>query len=227
MKNIVVIGGSSGIGRAITQQQANEGNQVWSTYRNSQATSGSNITNIELDVLNSSDYSWLPETIDALIYCPGAIDLKPFHRIKSSEFIEDFQLQVVGAIDAIQAALPKLKKGNSPSITLFSTVAVQGGFAFHAKVAASKGAIEGLTRSLSAELAPSIRVNAIAPSLTNTPLAGKLLSSEDKVAAHGERHPLKRVGTPNDLAQTVDFLINQTWMTGQILHVDGGMSVIK
>ena len=227
MKNILIIGGSSGIGKAIALDQAKKGNEVFSTHHTSQGVEGPNIENIKLDVRNQQNYDWLPARIDSLVYCPGAIDLKPFHRIKKEDFLSDFELQVMGAIEVIQAALPALKKSSNASITLFSTVAVQNGFPFHSKVAVSKGAIEGLTRSLAAEYAPTIRVNAVAPSLTNTPLAGRLLSTEDKVKANDARHPMKRIGQPEDIAHAVDFLINSSWTSGEILHVDGGMSSLK
>lgn len=160
---------------------------------------------------------------------PGSINLLPFHRFKAEDFIQDYQLQAVGAVKVIQAVLPKLKKSEQASIILFSTVAVQSGYTFHSQVAASKGAIEGLTKSLAAEFAPQIRVNAIAPSLTQTPLAAKLLNTEQKMEANANRHPLKRIGLPDDIAQMAIFLLSEksSWVTGQILHVDGGMSSIK
>ena len=128
----------------------------------------------------------------------------------------------------MQNILTNLKKGVNPSIVLFSTVAVQMGFPFHAQVSSSKGAIEGLTRSLAAELSPGIRVNAIAPSITDTPLAGKLLSTEEKKKANADRHPLKQIGSPQNLAESAYFLLEKaTWMTGQILHIDGGVSSLK
>jgi NAD(P)-dependent dehydrogenase (short-subunit alcohol dehydrogenase family) len=153
----------------------------------------------------------------------------PFNRIASKDFIKDYNLQVVGAVKVIQAALPKLKESKNGSIVLFSTVAVQLGLNFHSLVASSKGAIEGLTKALAAELAPTIRVNCIAPSLTNTPLAASLLNSDQKIDANAQRHPLKRVGTPLDIANAVEFLLTDksSWVTGQILSIDGGMSTIK
>jgi NAD(P)-dependent dehydrogenase (short-subunit alcohol dehydrogenase family) len=140
--------------------------------------------------------------------------------------LEDYNLQVVGAVKAIKQCIPLLKKSEHASIVMFSTVAVQKGFGFHAQVAASKGAIEGLTRSLAAEFAPGIRINAIAPSLTDTPLAEKILNTDQKRTANAERHPLHRVGKPQDIAAMANFLLGEesSWITGQILHVDGGMS---
>ena len=163
------------------------------------------------------------------MYCPGAISLRPFNRIASEDFLKDYNLQVVGAVKVIQAALLKLKESKNGSIVLFSTVAVQLGLNFHSLVASSKGAIEGLTKALAAELAPTIRVNCIAPSLTNTPLAASLLNSDQKIDANAQRHPLKRVGTPLDIANAVEFLLTDksSWVTGQILSIDGGMSTIK
>lgn len=229
-KNYLIIGGSSGIGKALTRSLSNQGHQLFATYNKQPFESEVNINAIKHDVLTDEfDVSELPDSIDGLVYCPGSINLMPFRRIKPEDFKADFDLQVVGAIKTIQAVLPKLKKGTDPSIVMFSTVAVQNGFNFHSQVSVSKGAIEGLTKSLSAEFAPTIRVNAIAPSLTNTPLASKLLSSDDKVAANAERHPLKKIGTPEDIAEMASFLLSDKaqWISGQIMHVDGGMSTIK
>lgn len=145
----------------------------------------------------SCQISWRP------LYCPGSIQLKPFARIKAEDFAQDFQLQVIGAIRVIQQVLPILKASPQASIVLFSTVAVQTGFTFHTQVATSKGAIEGLTKALAAELAPKIRVNCIAPSITDTPLAGTLLSTPEKKEANAQRHPLKKIGAPEDIAETL------------------------
>ena len=161
-----------------------------------------------------------------MVYCPGTINLKPFHRIKPEDFIYEFQVNFLGAVKAIQQSLSALKKSDKASIVLFSTVAVQNGMPFHAGIASAKGAIEGLTRSLAAELAPTIRINAIAPSITDTPLAGKLLSSDEKKEASANRHPLKKIGSVTDMVNLIDFLLSDksAWMTGQILGLDGGMS---
>jgi NAD(P)-dependent dehydrogenase (short-subunit alcohol dehydrogenase family) len=149
--------------------------------------------------------------------------------MQPDEFIKDFELQLVGAVKMIKAAFPKLKASGNASIVLFSTVAVQTGFPFHTQVAASKGAIEGFSKALAAEFAPRIRVNCIAPSLTDTPMAAHLLTSEDKRKANAERHPLKKIGKPEDIANMIEFLLSDksAWITGQVFHVDGGMSALK
>ena len=231
MKNVLIIGGSSGIGLALSHQLTSQGHQVFSTYNtNKKDQLHTNEKSIHFDVLSDElDADFLPETIDALVYCPGSINLMPFARIKPSDFAKDFELQVNGGIRVLQTVLPKLKKGTNPSVVFFSTVAVQTGFNFHTQVSTSKGAIEGLTRALAAELSPTIRVNAIAPSLTDTPLASKLLNTETKREANADRHPLKSIGQPEDIAEMANFLISDQsrWITGQIIHVDGGSSAIK
>jgi len=229
MKNFLVIGASSGIGLATAKILSKEGHNVVGTFNSTDVTGIEDISFQHCDVMVKELQLDLPEVLDGLVYCPGAIDLKPFTRIKPSAFLEDFELQVIGAIKLIQKALPHLKKSENPSILLFSTVAVQSGFNFHSKVGASKGAIEGLTRSLAAEFAPAIRVNAIAPSLTDTPLAAKLLSSDDKKEANAQRHPLKKIGSANDIAEMASFLLSDKagWITGQIISIDGGMSSLK
>jgi NAD(P)-dependent dehydrogenase (short-subunit alcohol dehydrogenase family) len=164
------------------------------------------------------------------VYCPGTINLKPFHRISIADFKQEMEVNFYGAIRLLQACLKGLKKSSSPSVVLYSTVAVQTGMGFHAGIASAKGAVEGLTRSLAAEWAPNkIRVNAIAPSLTETPLALALLSTPEKKEASDKRHPLGRVGRPEDIAEATVFLLSEksSWMTGQILHLDGGMSHLK
>ena len=209
----------------------NDGHSVFTTYNSTALDiSHPNLTSTQLEVVNGVlDETDLPAAIDGLVYCPGSINLKPFTRIKPQDFVADYELQVVGAIKLIQQLLPKLKASSAASIVLFSTVAVGVGFPFHSQVSASKGAVEGLTKALAAEFAPTIRVNCIAPSLTDTPLANRFVSTADKKAANGNRHPLKRIGTPQDITNMVTFLCSEqsSWMTGQILHVDGGMSTLK
>ncbi|WP_339866017.1 SDR family oxidoreductase [uncultured Algoriphagus sp.] len=231
MKNYLIVGGSSGIGKSLANKLVEEGHKVFATYYEYAVEEArKNITYNHLNVMDEVlDLSFLPDQLDGIAYCPGSINLKPFARIKPEDFQADFSLQVVGAIKVLQAIAPRLKTSENASVVFFSTVAVKVGFNFHSQVAASKGAIEGLTRSLAAEWAPQIRVNCIAPSITDTPLASKLLGTDEKKEANAQRHPLKKIGTPEDIAAMAAFLLSDqsSWMTGQILNLDGGLSSIK
>lgn len=230
-KNYLIIGGSSGIGKSLGLMLSNE-NRIYATYNKTKKTDPEK-PGLSFHYCNvfdeSNDLSFLPDVIDGLVYCPGSINLKPFNRLTADDFIQDYQLTVTGAVKIIQQVLPKLKASKQSSIVLFSTVAVQHGFNFHSIVAASKGAIEGLTRALAAEFAPSIRVNCIAPSITDTPLSSSLLNNDAKKEANANRHPLKRIGSTDDIANLAEFLLSDksSWITGQVLAADGGMSSIK
>jgi len=206
MKNYLVIGGSRGIGQALVHLLQEAGHHVYSTDRTSYAA-GADTLPIPSDVV-----------LDGIAYCPGSIQLVPFTRISESMFNEEMHLNTYGALKAVQLALPLLKKADQASIVFFSTVAVQTG-----------RAIEGLTRSLAAELAPKIRVNAIAPSLTETNLAEKFINTPEKIEASGKRHPLNRIGQSNDIAAMAKFLLDSesSWITGQIIHVNGGIGQLK
>lgn len=231
MQEYLIIGGSNGIGKALATQLAKEGKQVTATFnKNEPQEEDTNIRYHHLNVLDETlSLDFISETLTGIVYCPGSIHLRPFERIKPADFESDYQLQVIGAVKIMQAVLPRLKKAGNASIVLFSTVAVQSGFPFHAQVAASKGAIEGLTKALAAEYAPKIRVNCIAPSLTDTPLAAMLLNNEQKKEANAQRHPMKRVGCAEDIAAMAAFLLSEkaSWITGQIFQVDGGISSLK
>ena len=226
MKNILVIGGSKGIGKAIITNLVEE-NQFYNVSRTSPDFSHNNLTHFSLDILTDE----LPEIdkIDTLIYCPGSINLKPISRLKLEEFRDDFEINVVGAVKTIQKYLPKLKEGNSPNILLFSTVASKLGMPFHASVAAAKSAVEGLTKSLGAELAPTIRVNAIAPTVTDTDLASKLLRNDRMIENITERHPLKKYLLPKEVADLATFLTSDKAksISGQIFELDCGIVSFK
>ena len=232
--NYVIVGGTSGIGLEVVKSLSNEGHNVLVLSRNFKNIN--ELNGVRWHQWDSIGTNSLEETvhvfsdgIDGLVYCPGTANLKSFNRITPQEFIDDYNLNVVGAIKAIQYFLPKLKKTSNPSIVLFSTVAVQTGMLFHSLIGASKGAIEGLTRSLAAEFTPKIRVNCVAPSLTQTPLMEKLTSTEEKIESSAKRHPLGRIGQANDISNAVLFLLSDksSWITGQVFHVDGGISSIK
>ena len=231
MKNYIVVGGTSGIGLAIVKKLSAEGHQVYVLSRTDRNLDGIEaVSHVAWDatgeLMPSGDF---PAVIDGLVYCPGTVNLKPFNRLTTADFLNDYRINVEGAIRSIQFFLPQLKAAASPAIVLFSTVAVQTGMPFHSSIAVSKGAIEGLTRSLAADLAPRIRVNCIAPSLVQTALTERLTSSEEKIEASAKRHPLGRIGQPEDIAASAIYLLSDasSWMSGQILHVDGGMSGIR
>jgi NAD(P)-dependent dehydrogenase (short-subunit alcohol dehydrogenase family) len=224
---ILVIGGNSGIGLASVKHLLKENRSLVAAARHTDPLEELGISTLPFDAeAPALDASQLPEQLSGLVYFPGTISLKPFHRIKAEDFFKDLQINLLGAVQAIQAALPALKQGAPSSIVLFSTVAVTQGMPFHASIAASKGAVEGMARSLAAELAPNIRVNLIAPSLTDTPLAESLLNSDAKREASAKRHPLQQVGDPDDIAQLVSFLLSDAskFITGQTLRPDGGLS---
>lgn len=229
MKNTLIIGGSSGIGASVATQCVNAGHYVHATF-NKHDVEIPGVSFHPLDVTAESiDVSFLPDTLNGLVFCPGSISLRPFARISPGDFFADYQLQVGGFIKVLQQVLPKLKAAGNASVVIYSSVAAGTGLPFHAQVAATKGALEGLTRALAAELAPVIRVNCIAPSLTDTPLAGALLNTPEKREANAQRHPLKRIGQPEDIAAATLFLLSDqsSWMTGQIIAVDGGISTLR
>lgn len=230
--NVLVVGGTSGIGLQVVKALAQRGHRLFVGSRSSDSLEGlSGVTHLPMDVRREElDFEPLPETLQGLVYCPGSIRLKPIQRLTEADFSEDLQVNLLGAVRVIKGCLTRLKKSSDgASIVLFSTVAVTAGMPFHASVASAKGAVEGLTRSLAAELAPRVRVNALAPSLTDTPLAADLLSTEEKRKASAERNPLKRIGSAKEMAAMVQFLLSDAaaWMTGQIIHVDGGMAALR
>jgi NAD(P)-dependent dehydrogenase (short-subunit alcohol dehydrogenase family) len=229
MSKFIIVGASSGIGFQLAKNLSEKGHTIYALNRNKvDLDSIPNCQFHEVDIaMEIPNFPNIEGAIDGLIYCPGTINLKPFRALKAEDFLNEYNINFMGAVKSIKQYLPNLQLGEFPSIVLFSTVAVQTGMSFHASIASAKGAIEGLTRSLAAEFAPKIRVNAIAPSLTATPLADKLINNESKLKASEDRHPLKKIGSSSDMSQAVEFLLNANWMTGQIMHIDGGMSAIR
>jgi len=226
MKNLVIIGGSKGIGKAITQTFLDT-HKITNISRTKPDFNHQNLTHYNCDILTED----LPEidVVDTLIYCPGSINLKPIGRLKLDDFRADFEINVIGAVKAIQKYLDPLKKGSNPSIVLFSTVASKLGMPFHASVAASKSAIEGLVKSVGAEMAPTVRINAIAPTVTDTELASKLLRNEKMIENITERHPLKKFLNPQEVADMAQFLTSDKALSisGQVFEMDCGIVSFK
>ena len=226
MKTIIVIGGSRGIGNAILSKLVLT-SKVINISRTTPEVQHANLTHYTCDI--TQDNLPVIDTADSLIYCPGSINLKPISRLSIDDFKNDFEINVLGAVKAIQYYLPILKNGTTPSILLFSTVAVKMGMPFHASIATAKAGVEGLVKSLGAELAPNIRVNAIAPTVTDTDLALKLLRNEKMIANISERHPLKKFLLPDEVAEMALFLISHkaASMSGQIIEMDCGIVSFK
>ena len=228
-KNILIIGGSSGIGLALAELLAPHNNIIVAS-RTAESIAGLDVKHISYDATQDDlDASLLPEVLHGFVYCPGSINLRPFKGLKLDAFQSDFEINLLGAVRSLKSVLNLLSASGNASVVFFSTVAVQTGMPFHSSVAASKGAIEGLTRSLAAEFAPKIRVNGIAPSLVDTPMASKFLNNEVKIEKANERHPLGRVGNAKEMAQASAFLLGEesSWMTGKILQLDGGIGNLK
>jgi NAD(P)-dependent dehydrogenase (short-subunit alcohol dehydrogenase family) len=229
-KNILVVGGSRGIGRTVAAKLISKGHTVTNWSRTpGDAAFDKTVNEVNVDVTDPATIPVLDGVLDGLVYCPGTINLKPFGRLTDEDFQNDLHVNLLGAVRVLRSALPALKRSASSSVVLFSTVAVQTGMPLHASIAAAKGAVEGLMRSLAAEWAPAVRVNAIAPSLTDTTLAERILSSPERREAAAQRHPLKRIGTVEDIAAAAEYLLSDAsaWMTGQVLHVDGGLGDLR
>lgn len=231
MKNYLLVGASSGIGLELARRLSSEETQVYVLSRTGEMLE--DLPRVEHLVWDAVDKAeGLPELntpLHGVAYLPGTITLKPFKMLREEDFVADFKVNFLGAVKILQRYLPNLKDADASSIVLMSTVAVQTGMPYHASIASAKGAVEGLVRSLAAELAPKIRVNGVAPSLTDTPLAKHLVNTSAKLDMARKRHPLDSIGTPEDVANMVHYLLsNQSrWMTGQIVAVDGGMSSLR
>ncbi len=229
-RNLLVIGGSSGVGLEIVMQLSAQGDRVYAASRTEGELAGlPGVTWQAYDVTDREAKLTLPEQLDGLVYCPGTIQLKPFGRLSDEDFQQELEVNFFGVVRVIRQAHAAMKAAPLASIVLFSTVAVGTGLPYHAGIASAKGALEGLARTLAAEFAPKIRVNSIALSLTDTPLAGTLLSTEEKRRASAERHPLKRIGDATEVAKAAAFLLGAEsgFMTGQVMKIDGGISTLK
>jgi NAD(P)-dependent dehydrogenase (short-subunit alcohol dehydrogenase family) len=227
LKNILLIGGSHGIGLSLARL-LNNNHKVYVASRTFEEQGLANVTHLKFNVLEDAlEMTALPSELHGFVYCPGSINLKPFKLLDIETFKNDMEINFFSLVKILQPIIHIMTAGSS--MVFFSTVAVRMGMPFHTSVAAAKGAIEGFTRSLAAEYAPKIRFNAIAPSLVDTPLTTRLLNNERKKEMMAQRHPLKRVGVAEDMAQIAQFLLseNSSWITGQTIGVDGGLSTLN
>ncbi|WP_080240092.1 SDR family NAD(P)-dependent oxidoreductase [Spirosoma rigui] len=230
-KNILIVGASSGIGHALAESLQAQGATLFTAGRTQ--PEGIQSTHMTWDITKTpaaDALTQLPDTLHGVVYCPGTINLKPFQRLTLDDYRSDLEVNVLGAVATIHACYAAIKKSKGGSIVLFSTVAAKLGMGMHSSVSVAKSAVEGLTKSLAAELAPfNVRVNAVAPSLTDTPMAQFLLADDTKREAANKRHPLNRYGSPQDIAGMAAYLLTDqaSWITGQIIGVDGGMGTLK
>ena len=230
-RTVLVVGGTSGIGKNIVEQLTSRGCMVIAASRSADGMEPlSGVTYAPFDATDfEQSVPGLPPVLDGVVYCPGSINLRQMRSLKVADFQRDWEVNVLGAVHVLKQTYNLLKKSDAASVVLFSTVAVGQGMPFHSSVAAAKGAVEGLTRSLAAEWSPKIRVNCIAPSLVDTPLASSLLSTPERIAASEKRHPLKRVGQVSDIGNMALYLLSDqsSWISGQVIGVDGGLSTLR
>lgn len=226
-KTYLFAGASSAIAEACAKNLQKNGHNLIGLSTKDSSTIYDEFHTVES--YQTGNFPSIERTIDGLVYFPGTINLKPFNRITEADFLNDFQINNLGAVAFIQAYLKNIKMSQSASVVLISSVAGSVGLPFHASIAMAKGGIESFTRALAAELAPSIRVNCVAPSLTNTPLGEKLLNTPEKMELMKKRNPLQKVGSPEEVGNVISFLLSEesAWISGQILAVDGGMGSLK
>lgn len=235
---VLIFGGVGGIGEALARRLRTRGQPVAITSRSAQRSQALatqiGATPLVCDVLDESSIATAIEAatsggrLAGLVYAVGSIPLKPLSRTTAADMMMAFQVNVVGAMTAVRLATDALKAATG-CVVLFSSVAARQGFPMHTSIGAAKGAVEGLTLSLAAELTPSIRVNAIAPSLTATPLAAGLTMNPRLAEGIAALHPIPRLGTADEMAALAQFLLSAdaAWMTGQIIGVDGGRSTLR
>tara|TARA_Y100000992_G_C21253529_1_gene487242 strand:+ start:375 stop:1061 length:687 start_codon:yes stop_codon:yes gene_type:complete len=227
MSRTLIIGGSRGIGNNIVKEQLSLGKDCVSISRNASGIHDNLLQEFNVDVTSGE----LPDidNINSLVYCPGSIILKPFSQISEDDYKNDFEINVLSAIRCIKKYITVIKSFENASIILFSTVAVNQGMPFHSSVSVAKAGVEGLSKTLAAEFAPKVRVNCIAPTLTKTDLASRILRNERIEENIANKHPLKRICEAEDISSMASFLISEKAknITGQILRVDAGMSTLK
>jgi len=236
-RHYLIYGATGGIGSAIARKVVSQDAKVFLVARDAPKVEalGNELSMpwLAADVLDENTFDAVaeqsPDVLDGLVYAVGNINLKSVKRLKPDDFVHDYRLHALGAARAVQTALPALEKGADASVVFFSSVAAKLGFSMHASMGMAKGAVSGLTVSLAAELAPRIRVNAIAPSLTQTKMAAPLISNAAMATAIAKQHPMQRLGAPEDIASLACWLLGSesSWMTGQVLGLDGGRSTLS
>lgn len=226
-KNYLIVGGSHGIGESLIRTLA-DGDNALHVLSRTKGSLPDTISHYPFDVHND-DYPEIEEPLHGLVYLPGTINLKPFTQLSLDDFKKDIEINYLGAVKVVTHYLKNLQKSDNASIVLISTVAAELGLPFHTSVAGAKAAVEGFAKALAAEMAPKIRVNVVAPSLTDTPLAKELLNTETRKEHAEKRHPLNRIGKPEDISHAISYLLSDqsSWVSGQVFHIDGGFSTLR
>ena len=217
----LIIGSSSDIARHLVENSDSSVEFIELT------SSPSTPNQHQIDILNEDTYPIIDGEINGLVYFPGTINLRPFSSLKLSDFEFDYQINVLGLIKTLKFYHKQLSIGSS--VIFISSVAASVGMPYHSSISLCKSALEGLCRSLAAEWSPKVRVNCIAPSVVQTKLSSRLFRTENQIEQMNARHPLQKVGQPKNITDAIQFLLseNSSWITGQVLNIDGGLSSIK